>query len=140
MSSTLLKNQHLNLCLSDYVADIKLHTIIIKCRLDTTYNNSAVEAEVDGGKLHPKLWHLKHSNVTFSGCFFLSVHAHMGSSNSYLSHDLVKLKLRSKDILLRSCSDPTETHICKHNKNVFLLLYHLVKEFIKNIINHQSPP
>ena len=55
MSSTLLKKQHLNLCLSDYVADIKLHTIIIKCRLDTTYNNSAVEAEVDGGKLHPKL-------------------------------------------------------------------------------------
>ena len=51
MSSIQLKNQHLNLCLSDYVADIKLHTIIIKCHLETTYNNSAVEAEVDGEKL-----------------------------------------------------------------------------------------
>ena len=75
MSSIQLKNQHLNLCLSDYVADIKLHTIIIKCRLDTTYNNSAVEAEVDGGKLHPKMCHLKHSNVKFGVFFFfLSMH------------------------------------------------------------------
>ena len=65
MSSIQLKNQHLNLCLSDYVADIKLHTIIIKCHLETTYNNSAVEAEVDGEKLHPKMCHLKCSNIKF---------------------------------------------------------------------------
>ena len=64
MSSTLLKNQHLNLCLSDYVADIKLHTIIIKCRLSRY--NSAVEADVIDGKLHPKLCHLKHLSVQFS--------------------------------------------------------------------------
>ena len=65
MSSIQLKNQHLNLCLSDYVADIKLHTIIIKCHLETTYNNSAVEAKVDGEKLHPKMCHLKCLNVKF---------------------------------------------------------------------------
>ena len=64
MSSTLLKNQLLNLCLSDYVADIKLHTIIIKCRLSRY--NSAVEADVIDGKLHPKLCHLKHLSVQFS--------------------------------------------------------------------------
>ena len=68
------KNQHLNLCLCDYEADIKLQAIIIKCRLDTTYNNSAVEAEVKGGKLggklHLKLCHLKRLNVKFGSCFF----------------------------------------------------------------------
>ena len=63
-TSTLLKNQHLNLCLSNYVADIKLHTIIIKCRLSRY--NSAVEADVIDGKLHPKLCHLKRLSLQFS--------------------------------------------------------------------------
>ena len=41
------------------------YMIIIKCHLETTYNNSAVEAEVDGEKLHPKMCHLKCSNIKF---------------------------------------------------------------------------
>ena len=66
----------------------------------------------------------------------------------------IRIQIYPFEIILRSYSDPSHIPLkftviitlklrfvsTINTSNVFLLLYHLAKEFIKNIINHQSPP